>query len=217
VRSSVLGSTAVHVAALAGLLAVRQNAPIVVPGPEVVQVALLDAASLAPHPQPVAPPEKPAFKEPEVKPTDDTGIKLEKPKPKPGKKEPAKEEEAPPLPAPSLPYAAVGPAGLRGQVSVDARDFEFTYYLVLVRNKIAQNWTPPGGLAGGSGARAIVFFRIGRDGSVRGAQLESGSRFEYFDRSALRAVVLSDPLPPLPLGFNGGDLGVHFGFEYAGP
>jgi hypothetical protein len=40
---------------------------------------------------------------------------------------------------------------------------------------------------------------------------------EFFDHSALRAVMVSDPLPPLPLGFTGEDLGVHFGFEYAAP
>ena len=44
-----------------------------------------------------------------------------------------------------------------------------------------------------------------------------GSGFEFFDSSALRAVMLSDPMPPLPFGYNGDDLGVHFGFEYEVP
>jgi UDP-2,3-diacylglucosamine pyrophosphatase LpxH len=38
--------------------------------------------------------------------------------------------------------------------------------------------------------------------------------FECFDRSALRAVTISDPLPPLPDGFGGSELGVHFGFDW---
>jgi hypothetical protein len=29
--------------------------------------------------------------------------------------------------------------------------------------------------------------------------------------------VLSDPLPPLPLGFPGSELGVHFGFDWEAP
>jgi hypothetical protein len=33
----------------------------------------------------------------------------------------------------------------------------------------------------------------------------------------VRAVTISVPLPPLPLGYAGSDLGVHFGFEYAAP
>lgn len=36
-------------------------------------------------------------------------------------------------------------------------------------------------------------------------------------RAAERAVQLSDPMPPLPAGFSGGSLGVHFGFGYTAP
>jgi hypothetical protein len=50
-----------------------------------------------------------------------------------------------------------------------------------------------------------------------GIALESSSGAEFFDRSATRAVTISNPLPPLPLGWTGGDLGVHFGFEYEAP
>ncbi len=148
-----------------------------------------------------------------MKPADEKGVRVAPP---PKKKKPAEaQEETPP---PALPYTAVGNAGLRGQVAVDARDFEFTYYLMLVRNKIAQNWSPPSGMVPGAAAtRAVVTFRIGRDGTVTGVQLESGSGVDFFDRTAVRAVVLSDPLPPLPLAYSGGDLGVHFGFEIGGP
>ncbi len=110
------------------------------------------------------------------------------------------------------------PAGLSGDVAVDAGNFEFTYYLLLVRNRVSENWSPPAGLAlHGQPVRAIVYFRIGRDGEVTGAALETASGAEFFDRSALRAVQLSTPMPPLPLGYEGADLGVHFGFEYAAP
>jgi TonB family protein len=171
----------------------------------------------------VAPP-PPAPREPEAKteairPTEETGVKIAPPKP-PKKK---KEEETPPTKAPdtpaaALPYERVGTAGLSGQVAVDAADFEFTYYLLLVRNRIAQIWTPPAGLVtSGKPVRAVVYFRIARGGEVSGIQLESPSRVEYFDRSTLRAVTISAPLPPLPLGYSGFDLGVHFGFEYSGP
>lgn len=213
-RSSVVGSGIVHLLVLTAVFAVRTRSSLVVPGPDIVQVALLDQP---PAPTPVvAPPPKPVVKEPEIKPNEPTGVKLAKPKPPPPAKQPPKKEERAPEPAAAaLPYAAVGPAGLKAQVAVDDQNFEFTYYLVLVRNRIAQNWTPPGGAAGAT--RAVVYFRIGRDGSVIGARIETGSGNEFFDRSALRSVMLSDPLPPLPLGFSGGDLGVHFGFEAAGP
>jgi outer membrane biosynthesis protein TonB len=101
-------------------------------------------------------------------------------------------------------------------VQVDAKDFEFTYYLMLVRNRVAQNWAPPAGIGAGAGVQAVAYFQIARDGSVHGLKLETVSGLEYFDRSVLRAVALSDPLPPLPLGFTGPSLGVHFGFAWGG-
>jgi protein TonB len=112
----------------------------------------------------------------------------------------------------------VGPAGLRGEVAVEAGNFEFTYYLLLVRSRVAENWSPPAGLVTrGQPVKAVVYFVIDREGEVTGIRLETASGAEFFDRSALRAVVLSVPLPHLPLGFAGADLGVHFGFEYASP
>ena len=221
-RGSVLGSAVVHVGLVAGLISVRHRPSIVIPGPDVVQVALLEPAAPPVTPPPaVKPPEKPrerpAEKAPAVTPTEEQGVKLAPPKKpeKPAEKprEPERREEPPA----ALPYAAVGSPGLKGQVAVVAPDFEFTYYLVLVRNKIASNWAPPAGLAAGAPVRAVVMFRIGRGGEVAGIQLESTSGIEFFDRTAVRAVLLSDPLPVLPLGYTGADLGVHFGFEYAGP
>src|SRR5207244_2544923 len=73
----------------------------------------------------------------------------------------------------ALPFAAVGPPGLRGEVAVDAADFEFTYYLMLVRNRIAQNWTPPAG--GAQEAKSVVYFKIARDGSIVDRRIEEGS------------------------------------------
>ena len=101
---------------------------------------------------------------------------------------------------------------------MDAADFEFTYYLVLIRNRIATNWAPPAGLSsGGQPMRAVVYFRIQPRRRGLGARGSRRERLvEFFDRSALRAVQLSDPMPPLPLGYAGGDLGIHFGFEYDG-
>ncbi|OGF24143.1 MAG: hypothetical protein A2V63_02570 [Candidatus Eisenbacteria bacterium RBG_19FT_COMBO_70_11] len=195
-RGSVVGSALAHLALLLVLFTLRTSASLIVPGPEVVQVALIEPSPAVTAPVPAPAPPKPPKKQPEPEPI----------QPKPNE------------PAPALPYAPVGNAGLRGQVSVDAADFEFTYYLLLIRNRIAANWSPPAGLvSGGRAPQATVYFRVGRDGRVSGLRLESSSDIEFLDRSALRAVVISDPLPPLPLGFSGSDLGIHFGFEFGGP
>jgi TonB family protein len=214
-RGAVVGSGAAHVAVLALLFAVRSGSRLIVPGPDVVQVALIDPGALAPPPAPAAPArvEQPVA----LPPTDAVGIKLAPPKVRKKSVEKQKAAEEPPPPA-ELPYAAAGPAGLKGQVAVDAGNFEFTYYLLLVRNRVASGWSPPTGLmSGGQPVRAVVYFRVSRDGGVSAIRLESASGVEFFDRSALRAIALSAPLPPLPLGFAGSDLGIHFGFEYAAP
>lgn len=217
-RGSVMGSGLAHGAVLAALFALQASSPLVVPGPEVVQVALVDPTSTTVAVQPPPPkPEPEQSPAPEVRASEDVGVKLTPPKP-PKRTKPKQEERGPETPAPALPYASVGNAGLKGQISVDAGDFEFTYYLVLVRNRVAQNWMPPAGLvSAGQPVHAVVYFTIGRGGEVSAVRVESSSGVEFFDGSALRAVTISDPLPPLPLGFSGSSLGVHFGFEYAGP
>ncbi len=218
-RGTVLGSGLIHAALLVALFYVRTPASLIVPGPESVQVALIDPGALAPVVPPVAETPPPAPKLDEIKPVEDIGVKLA-PVPPKKKKQPVKPpgETPPPQEMPALPSASVGSAGLRGDVGLDVRDFAFTYYLVLVRNRIAANWAPPAGLAtGGRLVRTVVYFRIARGGEVSGVRLEGASGMEFFDRSALRAVMISDPLPPLPLGFTGGELGVHFGFDWETP
>lgn len=217
-RGALIGSGLAHLIVVAALLIVRHRAPLRVATSDVVQVSLADPSALAavtppPAPQPVV--EKQA---PEIAPEEAEGVKLEKPKPAPKKKpEPQPQTPPPTLAHAALPLAQIGNAGLSGEMSVDQGDFAFTYYLVLVRNKVAQNWNAPGGISSGGKVRCVVYFHIGREGRVSGVQLEQGSGVDYFDRSAQRAVTLADPLPPLPIGFPGSDLGVHFGFEYQQP
>ena len=218
-RASVIGSAVIHLVGLVLLFAVKYNAPLIIPG-DVVQVALLDAPNIRPPAPATAPrPREPEPEAPKLEPVEESGVKIEppKPRPRPKEEEPAKAEEVAPE-LPSVPYQRVGSAGLSGAVSVDAASFEFTYYLLLIRNAIASNWSPPSGLVtGGQPVRAVIYFKIARKGTITGVAVESKSGREYFDRSALRAVSISNPLPPLPEGFDGGDLGVHFGFEYGGP
>lgn len=217
-RGALTGSALVHVGVLAVLFAVRQSEPLIVAGPDVVQVSLLEPGAL-PRSLPSAPPAaKAEMKVPDVQPEEAEGVKLVPPKKKVAPPaEPAREEAAPPSTGAGLSYARVGSAGLSGAVGVESRDFEFTYYLMLIRNKVAQNWAPPAGLETGRPVRAVVYFRVARNGGVSAVRLEDASGVEFFDRASLRAVSLSDPLPPLPLGFPGSDLGIHFGFEYTRP
>lgn len=219
-RGSILSSGVAHAVLVVILLIVRTPMRIVVPGPDVVQVALIDpSAPIAPEPAP--PVEQPPPKPPEIKPEEAEGVKIEKERPKPKPKAAEPDKKPPPKPvrtSPTLTTARVGPAGLSGDLTVESGNFEFTYYLMLVRNQIAANWTAPAGLStGGNPVRTVVYFRVQRDGAITGIALETASGFEFFDRSTVRAVTVSDPLPPLPTGFSGGELGIHFGFEWESP
>jgi TonB family protein len=94
-------------------------------------------------------------------------------------------------------------------------DFRFAYYLAALRNKIGQRWVPPPGMSvRGRPVRAVLYFRIARDGQVSIAQVEVSSGYAFFDQTALRALLSATPLPPLPAGFTDSYLGVHFGFEF---
>jgi protein TonB len=222
-RGAITGSALVHLAVVLALMLVRTPTPIVIGGPETVTVALLDASAMAalaaaaPAPAPAA---------------EDEGVRLDPPRPDETPRPQARREPprppAPPADRPAkptsdagttnLPMASIGGPGLRGSVAVDARDFEFAYYLRLVRDHIARHWSPPAGLAtGGRPVQAVVQFRVARSGQITGVRVEESSGIDFFDRAASRAVTISDPLPPLPLGWPGSDLGVHFGFEYTGP
>jgi TonB family protein len=122
-------------------------------------------------------------------------------------------------PAPVTPERAAArtdaPAGFSPGVSssltVDVENFPFLYYLAALRNKVSGNWSP----SGSSEARTVVFFRVYRDGSLADSYLETSSGNVVFDQAALRAVVVSEPFPPLPDEFNGTNLGVHFAFQYS--
>ncbi len=219
-RTALAGSAGVHVAFVAALVLLQMRAPKLIVGPESIQVALLDMpSSRVPVAAPAPTPAK-AVKPPEIKPEEGTGVKIEPTRPRvtPKQQPPPQAAPTPPAAPLALPQSPMGSPGLSGDATVDASNFEFSYYLVLVRNRIAANWSPPAGMvSSGTPVRSVVYFRIERDGSLSTVRMESTSAAEFFDRSSLRAVQLSNPMPPLPEGFKGGSLGVHFGFEYTAP
>ena len=59
----------------------------------------------------------------------------------------------------------------------------------------------------------VIHFRIEKDGTISDAAVERSSGLPFVDRAALRAVLSSSPLPPLPVEYAGSQLGVHLKFE----
>lgn len=93
---------------------------------------------------------------------------------------------------------------------IDATYFPFDYYLNQVLSFISSNWYKP---AADEGTYCIVYFIILKNGRILDAKIEKSSENSAFDRAALRAVLASNPLPPLPYGYYEENLGIHLRFE----
>jgi TonB family protein len=131
-------------------------------------------------------------------------------KPKPA--EPEKEKPPPPVTKGPESDQPESPAASTSSVRVDDEDFRFAYYLEIIKERVSFNWSPPP-VSGRDNLICTVYFRVLRDGRISRVKVEQASGFSLFDKSALRAVERSGPLPPLPAGFEGGWLGVHFEFQ----
>jgi TonB family protein len=89
-------------------------------------------------------------------------------------------------------------------------EFPYSTYLERMKTLIGQHWYRP---QAAPGITTIVHFVIERDGTVRDARSKSESGNAAFDRAALRAILDSSPLPPLPFGYSGAKIGVHLTFK----
>jgi len=130
-----------------------------------------------------------------------------------------KGSEHPPAPPAPLATAAAPPARPgAGSVTttgaevtgLEGGDFPYTIYIENMKRLIGSRWFHP--QAAGTGV-ATIYFMIERDGTIHDAKTETSSGNGTFDRAALRAVLESSPLPPLPFGYGGTFLGVHLTFK----
>jgi periplasmic protein TonB len=84
-----------------------------------------------------------------------------------------------------------------------------------VRNRISSNWLlatiSPSIL---TAPRVYVTFEIQRDGTITNVQITQSSGIPEVDRSALRAVLASNPLAPLPPDYSGSTVKVEFYFDF---
>jgi protein TonB len=179
-----------------------------------------------PKPEPVRqeppkPPPTPAKPKPKpVKKPAPPPIEKAKPTPKPSPADIPEEaaespEREPPAPQKSEPVAkATEPTEPGIQLVtplMEAVALKYPYYINALRRKIDENWSPPG--AGFAEAREVlVVFTILRDGSVRSAEVEQSSGDIFYDQAALRSVLRATPFPPLPEGYAGQDMIIHFSF-----
>jgi periplasmic protein TonB len=119
---------------------------------------------------------------------------------------------------PALAYGqfttGAGPAGIGfGDGTFGNR---YGWYVDSITRRISQNWLQS--LVDSrihAAPRVYLSFDIERDGSIRNVELKQPSGIPSLDRSAQRAILASNPLPPLPSDYRGGTVNVSFYFEYA--
>jgi protein TonB len=224
---------ALHAALVGGLLLSAIARPLRYARPRAVAVRLLQAGSLrvaeparAKAPAPPAAAEKPKIEKPP-----------EEAPPAPSQKAvllPAKEDRKKPTPPPasqpgkstgpalSLPSAgeespgAAGPAAGAGGTAgiggfkVDQADFNYPVYIERLILIIGLNWFKP---TQAVTTNPVVHFQILRDGTIADARIVVSSGLAFVDRAALRAVIASSPLPPLPADYARQDVGIQVVFD----
>jgi protein TonB len=88
----------------------------------------------------------------------------------------------------------------------------FGYYEALLRERVAKNWRSQE-LDARLRNRTAVTFDISRDGTVRNVRVTQPSGNFAMDQSAQRAILLSNPLPPLPREYERDVATVEFWFS----
>ena len=84
-------------------------------------------------------------------------------------------------------------------------------YIKEIEVPIKTNWTPP---MGSNLKKASVKFTINKDGELLSNDIYKTSGMREFDKSALNAIEMSKPYPPLPLALDRDTLDIIFTFDF---
>lgn len=98
-------------------------------------------------------------------------------------------------------------------LGIKASGFEYSYYLNIILNKIGANWQNPYAHSSKK-FNCTIFFTITREGMIKEVKLEKSSGNSVYDQSCLRAVKITEILPPLPEEFRADYLNLHLEFEF---
>jgi TonB family protein len=116
--------------------------------------------------------------------------------------------------SPSVPIP--GKLGSAVELLSDPMGVDFWPYLVKILSTVRRNWFAviPESARYGRQGRVAIQFAINRDGTVPKLVISGPSGAEALDRAAVAAISASNPFPPLPADFRGGQIRLQFGFKY---
>ena len=96
-------------------------------------------------------------------------------------------------------------------IMLENKNFKYSYYTNTIVKKISKYWQWSSVT---SAYRAVVYFKIARDGSAYDIKIKESSSDQNFDQNAIRAIQLASPFAPLPASYEDNYLGVYFEFKF---
>ncbi|HEV2200733.1 MAG TPA: TonB family protein [Bryobacteraceae bacterium] len=127
-------------------------------------------------------------------------------------------EEMTVAPSPNAPSTA-GPVRSNLQLLSDPKGVDFKPYLIQVLTVVRTNWLAviPESARLGRKGRVLVQFIIDRRGGIPKLVIAESSGAAALDRAAVAGISASNPLPPLPTGFQGNEIRLQLAFSYNQP
>lgn len=127
-------------------------------------------------------------------------------------------EEMTVAPSPSQ-AAASGPVRSNLQLLSDPKGVDFKPYLIQVLSTVRTNWLAviPESARLGRKGRVLVQFIIDKRGGIPKLVIAESSGAAALDRAAVTGISASNPLPPLPSGFQGNEIRLQLAFSYNQP
>jgi TonB family protein len=112
--------------------------------------------------------------------------------------------------------SAQGPPASALELLSDPMGVDFKPYLIRILAAVKRNWLAvyPESARLGSRGRVQIQFIIARDGTVPKLVIASTSGTRALDLAAVAGVDASQPFPPLPDSFKGGQVRLQFTFSY---
>lgn len=131
-------------------------------------------------------------------------------------------DDSPGLNTPSAPGINATPGRLGSQVELksDPEGADLRPYLAQILAIVRHNWftvMPESVRMGTRRGRTVVQFAVNRDGTVAKLVISDYSGSDPLDRAAVAGLSMSNPLPPLPKDYRGGQLRLAFSFDYNVP
>ncbi|MEO7427671.1 MAG: TonB family protein [Fibrobacteria bacterium] len=159
-----------------------------------------------PEPEPVKPPEAPKLT---PKPTN--AVQPKKPEPKVTK---PKEDDEPKPVKEVVQEQQVLP---QPEVSVSVpQDPRLSFWAARVKKKVDQLWHPPTGIDVAGKVKAVITFKVSREGTITSQSVSESSGNSSLDDLALMTIKRLETVPPIPPNFPNDEIEVGCEFLYQG-